>query len=281
MPESPRWLILKEKEEKYLRKNENGALKVVWLKKLAREEQGIKVLQKMNTDEEANKILNDVKSLKVDKDKTSIKELFKPGVRLAVLLGLAISIFGQFSGVNIVIYYGVDFLKNAFHSTDIAFVCQVIIGFINLLFTIVAMIIIDKIGRRPLLIFGMIAVSLILILTGIFYMIPNINPIIILVMICIYIACIAISICAVIWVITPEILPNSLRGRAMSVCVFANWGTNAFAAWAFPVYVAAFGMGASFITFGLICIVGTFIFYKYIPETKGKTLEEIEKVFVH
>jgi SP family arabinose:H+ symporter-like MFS transporter len=92
----------------------------------------------------------------------------------------------------------------------------------------------------------------------------------------VYMACIALSICAVIWVLTPEIFPNRIRGRAVSIAVFANWTVNAATAFLFPWFVARFGMHAVFLSFSAICFVATLFFWKFVPETKGKSLEEIE-----
>jgi len=97
------------------------------------------------------------------------------------------------------------------------------------------------------------------------------------VMICVYMGFIALSICAVIWVLTPEIFPNRVRGRAASIATLANWSTNAFSAFVFPWYVATFGMYSGFFTSAAICLVATVFFWAKVPETKGKSLEEIEK----
>ena len=95
--------------------------------------------------------------------------------------------------------------------------------------------------------------------------------------ICVYMACIALSICAVIWVLTPEIFPNRVRGRAASIATFANWSTNALSAQLFPWYSAQLGMHSAFFTAAAICSVATVFFWKFVPETKGRSLEEIER----
>jgi MFS family permease len=93
---------------------------------------------------------------------------------------------------------------------------------------------------------------------------------------CVYMACIALSICAVIWVLTSEIFPNRVRGRAVSIATLTNWVTNSISTLLFPWYVQEFGMHTGFLTFAAICFVGTIFFWRYVPETKGKSLEEIE-----
>ncbi|MCZ7635259.1 MAG: MFS transporter [Verrucomicrobia bacterium] len=96
---------------------------------------------------------------------------------------------------------------------------------------------------------------------------------------CVYMACIALSICAVIWVLTPEIFPNRVRGRAVSIATFANWGTNSLSALIFPWYVATLGMHAVFFTTAGICLVAVWFFWRFVPETKGRSLEAIEKLW--
>ena len=100
------------------------------------------------------------------------------------------------------------------------------------------------------------------------------------ILICAYMSCISISISAVIWVLTPEIFPNRVRGRAASVATLANWSTNAFSAFIFPIYVSQFGMHTGFFTSAAICLAATLFFWKFVPETKGKSLEEIEAYWV-
>ncbi len=96
-------------------------------------------------------------------------------------------------------------------------------------------------------------------------------------LLCIYMACVAVSICAVIWVLTPEVFPNSVRGRGVSISTFTNWTTNALSAFVFPWYVSYLGMPAGFLSFAAICLAATVFFWKLVPETRGKTLEEIEE----
>jgi SP family arabinose:H+ symporter-like MFS transporter len=122
----------------------------------------------------------------------------------------------------------------------------------------------------------MATVALAIGLTAIFVL-TGAPAIMVVVLLGVYIAFLAVSICAVIWVLTPEIFPNRVRGWGSSISTFTNWSTNAFAAFAFPWYVALYGLGAGFLTFAAICIVATVFFWKLVPETRGKSLEEIER----
>ncbi|MGH8022585.1 MAG: MFS transporter, partial [Limisphaerales bacterium] len=167
-----------------------------------------------------------------------------------------------------------------------ALLAQVGFGFINLVFTVLALIVIDRVGRRPLLISGMAVVTFALLAIGfVFLFVRNGAPVSRAVglwiggLICVYIAAIALSICAVIWVLTPEIFPNRVRGRAMSLATFANWTTNAFSAWAFPWYVAKYGMPVFFFTAAAICLIALSYYWTSVPETKGRSLEDIENLW--
>jgi MFS transporter, SP family, arabinose:H+ symporter len=215
-------------------------------------------------------------------------ELFRPGLRRALVVGVMLSVFGQLSGVNIVVYYGPKILMAAGYANGAALLGQVAIGFINLIFTIIAMTIIDSLGRRPLLIYGMAIVTAILVAIGVLFALNDparagpVTPMVglwICVLICAYMAAIAISICAVIWVITAEIFPTRVRGRGCSIATFANWTTNAVSALLFPAFVSAWGMGPSCFIAAAICGVATWFFWRHVPETKGRSLEEIEQLW--
>ncbi len=255
IPESPRWLVKEGLEEK-----------------------GFRILKKISGKTLANQELTAIHNSVAEK-RGSIGELLKPGYRLALIVGLGLSIFGQFTGVNIIVYYGPDILAGAGFTFDNALKFQVAIGLINLIFTALALWKIDSWGRRPLLIGGMAAVCLSLVIIGTLFT-TGVQGIWIVVMLCIYMASLAFSINAVIWVLLGEIYPNRLRGRAMSIATFANWSTNFITAFIFPWFVTQIGMGPGFFVFAGFCFVATLFFYKVVPETKGKSLEEIENRWI-
>ncbi|MFV0520892.1 MAG: sugar porter family MFS transporter [Mangrovibacterium sp.] len=257
VPESPRWLIQK------------GAV-----------DKGLDILCKIGGEKDSSSEYNKIKEL-LNENKGSLKDLLKPGLITALIVGVGLSVFGQLTGINVIIYYGPDILKDAGFELDSALQFQVILGFINLFFTIVAIFFIDKVGRRPLLLGGMGFLVITLLAAGLLFTTVNSNSLALVVVLGLYVACFAFSIGAVIWVLTPEIYPNYVRGRAMSIAVFANWTTNAMAAYLFPWYVDRFGMHTGFFTFAAICFAATIFFWKYIPETKGKSLEEIEQMWTN
>ncbi len=255
VPESPRWLV-----------------------KAGQPQKALSLLQRLEGVAAAQAEFDKIKASLAFRP-GALSELFKPGLRLALLVGVMLSVFGQMSGVNIVIYYGPTILKQAGFPEQTALQVQVFFGLINLVFTIVALFIIDRFGRRPLLIGGMAVVALSMLSAGMIQAFVEVPGKLIVVVLGIYMASVALSICAVIWVLTPEIFPNRVRARACSIATFANWGTNAFSAQFFPWYVAHSGMANAYFTFGVICTIAVIFYFKFVPETKGKTLEDIEQLW--
>ncbi len=269
-----------------------------WLAKEGRHEQALRILTKVGGKEVARRQLDEITGA-LAREEGTLAELLRPGLRLALIVGIGLSLFGQLTGVNIVIYYGPDVLQHAGFARIGAFQFQVGFGLINLVFTLIALVLIDRVGRRPLLIGGMTAVVVTLATTGVLFLLADphftINPKTgqeklllahaelgpwIALTLSAYMACVALSICAVIWVLTPEIFPNRVRGRAMSIATLTNWGTNTVSVFLFPWYVHHYGMHVGFLTFAAICLVGTIFFWRYVPETKGKSLEEIERLWL-
>ncbi|MBP1649303.1 MAG: sugar transporter [Bacteroidetes bacterium] len=251
VPESPRWLVKAGNTDKALR-----------------------VLARVDGRSTAEHELREIQQT-ISGRQGSLKELFSPGLRRALLVGVGLSFFGQLTGVNVVVYYGPVIMRDVGLENGNALFYQLALGIINLAFTLLAIWKIDGWGRRPLLIGGMALVAVSMAVTAIL-VILNAPPIWVIVLLGLYIAFLAVSICAVIWVLTPEIFPNRVRGRGASISTFTNWTMNAFSAFAFPWYVAAFGLGTGFFTFAGICLIATIFFWKFVPETRGKSLEEIE-----
>lgn len=259
-----------------------------WLLKAGREARGLDILTRVSGVATARRELAEINE-GLAREEGSVRELFRPGLRLALIVGVMLSVFGQLSGVNIVVYYGPKILMAAGFQDAAALLSQVGFGLINLVFTILALLVIDRWGRRPLLIGGMAVVTVALAVLGALFLFgarpAGLGEAVVVsrtvglwigLVICVYMASIAFSICAVIWVLTPEIFPNRVRGRAASIATFANWSTNALSAQLFPWYSARLGMQAAFLTSAAICAVATLFFWRYVPETKGKSLEEIE-----
>jgi len=256
VPESPRWLI------------ENGRLK-----------RGFMILARVGGRETARAEMAEIRDA-AEREEGSVRELFKPGLRLALIAGLGVAIFSQLTGVNTVVYYGPTILEKAGLKVGGALQYQIALGFINLIFTLVSIWKVDTWGRRPLLIRGMAGVTLTLGIIALLFALDLASGIWLVVALGAFMACVSVSICGVIWVILPEIFPNRVRGRAMSITVFAVWATNAVIAFFFPWFVNRFGMDIGFFTFSGICLAATIFFWRMVPETKGRSLEEIERYWL-
>jgi MFS transporter, SP family, arabinose:H+ symporter len=251
VPESPRWLV-----------------------KAGRNDRAAAILARIGGKEAAARQMAEIQGA-FRQEAGSLGELFRPGLRIALLVAVGLSVFGQLSGVNIVVYYGPVILKSAGFPIHGAFQWQVVLGIINFVFTVIAVLAVDRLGRRPLLIWGMAVVTLALASTA--ALLRQSAPAQwIVVLLCVYMACEALSICAVIWIITAEIFPNRIRARAMSIATFANWGTNTVSVFAFPWFVDRYGVAAGFAGYAAICLIATVFFFALVPETKNRTLEEIE-----
>lgn len=246
-----------------------------WLVGAGKREKALRIAQTVYGTETADRMVSEIVSTDAE-ESSSLSEIFRPGFRTALLVAVGLSVFGQLTGVNVVLYYGPKILESAGLTTGGALFSQAFIGLVNLVFTIIAIWKIDRWGRRPLLIYGMAGVTVSMGATALCMYLKT-SPYLIVAMMGCSIAFIAVSVCAVIWVLTPEILPNRVRARAVSIATFANWSTNALAAQFFPWYVDRFGAHGGFATFAVLCLIGTVFFWRLVPETKGKSLEEIER----
>jgi SP family arabinose:H+ symporter-like MFS transporter len=256
VPESPRWLI------------ENNRLK-----------RGFTILARVGGRETALAEMADIREAAANEE-GSLRELLKPGLRLALIAGTGLAVFSQLTGVNTIVYYGPTILQKAGLKVGGALQYQVALGFINLIFTLIAIWKVDTWGRRALLLRGMSGVTVALAIIATLFALNLGSSIWLVVAMGAFMACVSVSICGVIWVILPEIFPNRVRGRAMSITVFAVWATNAVIAFFFPWFVNRFGMHIGFFTFSGICLIATVFFWRMVPETKGRSLEEIERYWL-
>ncbi len=256
VPDTPRSLMLKGKEEK-----------------------AFEVLTKVNGLEEAKKILADIKTSVVS---TSGK-LFSYGVPV-IAVGLMLCIFQQFVGINVVLYYAPEIFKSMGSGTDVALLQTIIVGAVNLLFTILAIMTVDKLGRKPLMIIGALGMAIAMFaLGGTFY--SESVGIFALVCMLLYVAGFAMSWGPVTWVLVSEIFPNKIRGRAMAVAVATQWIANYLVSWTFPMMdknsylVETFNHGFAYWIYGVMSLLAMFLVWKFVPETKGRTLEEMEVIW--
>ncbi|NWJ52460.1 MAG: sugar porter family MFS transporter [Bacteroidetes bacterium] len=261
IPESPRWLITKH--------NNNKAMSI---------------LSDIYKDTvEAGKQLNEVKQQLTNEQQSNWRLLIHPPFFKALLIGMAIAILGQFMGVNAVLYYGPTIFKNSGMSNGDSLFYQVLVGLVNALTTILALVIIDKVGRKKLVYYGVSGMVVSLVLIGLYFLRGTqwgIPSVVLLVCFLFYIFCCAVSICAVIWVLLSEMYPTLVRGVAMSIAGFALWIGTFLIGQFTPWLLTNLSPAGTFFLFALMCIPYILIIWKLVPETAGKSLEEIERWWI-
>ena len=204
------------------------------------------------------------------------KDLLKPGIFIAVLVGSAIAILGQFMGVNAVLYYGPKIFSEA--GFDNPMFSTVLVGVVNMVTTILAVFIIDRVGRKQLIYWGVSGMIICLLAIGIYFAWGSqigLGNGFMLTFFLAYVFCCAISISAIVFVLLSEMYPNSVRGRAMSIAGFALWIGTYLIGQLTPVLLG-WSQAGTFFIFAACCVPYMLLMWKVVPETTGKTLEEIE-----
>jgi SP family arabinose:H+ symporter-like MFS transporter len=210
-------------------------------------------------------------------EKGGVKELLSPVYRTALVIGILLPFLSQVSGINAIIYYGPRILDEAGFTLGHAFGGQVTIGIVNVVFTFVAIFTVDKWGRKPLLLLGVSLAVIALVAIGILFRMNVVNGPWILLLILLYIASFAFSFGPVCWVIIGEIFPTSVRGRAMALGTLSLWLANFLIGQLTPMMLDGIGPAATFWIFAALCSPTIWLVWKLIPETKGRSLEEIER----
>ncbi|MFA5815577.1 MAG: sugar porter family MFS transporter [Bacteroidales bacterium] len=254
--QSPRWLVMKG----YIH-------------------QARQVLDEVNPGTDTEQLLTEIR----DSVNTEVLEkavyLFKKPYLKLVMIGIAVGMFNQFTGINIVMYYTTDIFRTAGFTTDSAILQTVIIGFTNLIFTLIAMRLIDKIGRRKMLLIGSIGMTIFLTLFAFAYITGALGSWLLVVMLIGFVAFFSSSQGAVIWVLLSEMFPNNIRARGASIGSFSHWFFNAITVFLFPTIAAGFtngkGIGYIFLFYAVATLISFFFFRKFLFETKGKTLEQM------
>jgi len=260
IPESPRWLVTKSKESS-----------------------AHKILQRIYSSGEADNQIMELKSLITAEEKSDWRLLLQPGFRMAVFIGISLAILGQFMGVNAVLYYGPTIFQETGLSEGDSLFYQSIIGIVNVVSTVLAMWLIDKIGRKKLVYYGVTGMIISLILTGIYFAVNKttaiIPPVTLLILLLFYIFSCAISICVVIWVLISEMYPTRIRGLAMSFAGFSLWVGTFLIGQLTPWLMQNLSPAGVFWLFAVMCFPYIYITWKLVPETTGKSLEEIERMW--
>ncbi len=320
VPRSPRWLVMKGREEE---------ARVVFQKVVSAEETEIQIAAVQDS------IKSDEKE-----EKVPLKELFMPAMRLVLTIGIVVAVLQQITGINSVFFYAPMIFEQSGIGTDASFVQAILVGLTNLVFTVVAILFIDKLGRKPLLSYGVAGITITMFLLaygfstatytlneGSLSSLPDevrvealsgllnktftddvsfksalsealgkvdakrfesplitaaisMNPTLILIGILGFVASFAVSIGPVMWVLFSELFPLKVRGLAISFVGFVNSGISFLVQLVFPWELETLGSSMTFLIYGLFALVGFMFILKVVPETKGKTLEELEKILV-
>jgi SP family arabinose:H+ symporter-like MFS transporter len=207
----------------------------------------------------------------------SIKTIFKTGFGPVLLIGIALAMLQQLSGINAILYYGPRILESAGFSLSSALGGQVVIGAIMVVFTLLAIWKVDQWGRRTMLLIGATGALISHTIIGILFYSGITQGVTMLVFILIFIACFAFSYGPVVWICLSEIFPNRIRGRAMAIATLMLWATNALLGQMVPLLLEKFNTAYTFWIFALFCIPTILLVWRLLPETRGKTLEEIEE----
>ena len=256
IPESPRWLAINKKEE------------------LAR-----RTFARIGGDDYAESELAEIGNLAVVREKTEWKALLNPNIRSVLVIGIALAVFQQWCGINVIFNYAHEIFSAAGYAVSDVLMNIVVTGVTNVLFTFVAIFTVDRWGRKALMYIGSAGLAVIYMIMGTgYYLHVSGWPMLLLVVLAI--ACYAMSLAPVVWVVLSEIFPVKIRGAAMAVSTFFLWTACFILTCTFPILNEYLNASGTFWVYGGICIAGFLFIRSRLPETKRKSLEEIEKELI-
>jgi sugar porter (SP) family MFS transporter len=261
IPESPRWLVIQKREERA-----HGILYHI-----------------LRNEDDVRSQIADIRSLAHDETRSEWSLIFRPGIFRAIIIGAAIAILGQFMGVNAVLYYGPKIFEDSGLSSGDSLFYQVLVGLVNTVATVIALLIIDRTGRKQLVYWGVSGMIVSLMAIGFYFMKGQANGlsvIFLLTFFLFYIFSCAISICAVIWVLLSEMYPTKITGVAMSIAGFSLWIGTYLIGQLTPWMLENLTPAGTFFLFAFMCLPYIWIIWKKVPETTGKSLEEIERMWI-
>ena len=254
VPESPRWLA----------------------QNVANHSKARKILAKIGGNDYAvSEFASIEQTISETKGKTKLKFLKQPGISKLLFLGIVLAVFQQWCGINVIFNYAQEIFTNAGYSVSDIMFNIVITGCVNLIFTFIGMFTVDKLGRRALMLLGAGGLAGIYAILGTMYFF-HIQGLPLLIMVVSAIACYAMSLAPVTWVVLSEIFPNRMRGTAMSIATFSLWAACFILTYTFPLLNQLLKASGTFWLYGCICLLGFLFIQRRLPETKGKSLEEIE-----
>ena len=261
IPESPRWLLQKGKSE-----------------------QAVAVLEKINAPEDVAQVQSEIQNSLEQEDKGQWNNLVNPIYKKALFVGIGLSILQQLTGINAILYYAPEIFKSLGSSTDASLLETSILGVVNLIFTLLAIKWVDKMGRKPLLYIGSAGMTISLAAVGIFIYNEAVGNYVLPFLI-LFMASFSISWGPIVWVLLSEIFPNKIRSLALAISVFIQWVANFVVTQVFPSLIENqwlkdnFNGAFPFYLFSLICLFSLFFVWKKVPETKNKSLEQMDALW--
>jgi SP family sugar:H+ symporter-like MFS transporter len=259
MPETPRWLVSR-----------------------GRENEARDVLMRSRSEEETENEIREIKEVEREEE-GGLQELLAPWVRPALIVAIGLAVFQQIIGINTIIYYAPTTLKNVGYGDTAAIYANLIIGAINVLMTLIAIRIIDRVGRKPLLLGGLVGMVVSLTVLGLSTLLLSeptspTDTVAIITLLCLagFIISFAATWGPTVWVMLPEVLPLRIRGTAMGVAIFLHWIANFIVSQTFPSLLAALGPGIPFLGYAVIGVLAFIFVSAFVTETKGRSLEQIE-----
>lgn len=257
VPESPRWLVMKGQDRR-----------------------AAAILRRVDPATDTDAEVRDIRRSLAGSVRS---KLFSYGAAV-IVIGVLLSVFQQFVGINVVLYYAPEIFRSMGMGTNAALAQTIIVGVINLSFTVLAIFTVDRFGRKPLMIIGSLGMAVSMVTLGLTFYTQHMGWLSLAAMLC-YTASFAMSWGPVCWVLLSEIFPNRIRGQAMALAVAAQWVANYVVSWTFPMMdkssylIEHFHHGFAYWIYALMGLASAFFMVKFVPETKGKSLEEMEKLF--
>jgi sugar porter (SP) family MFS transporter len=247
-----------------------------WLAGRGRNQQALHILARLGGEGYARHVMDDFRQVSSERSNTSLfRELAHPGVARALVLGVVLAVLQQWCGINVIFTYAQEIFAAAGYQISGILFNIVITGAVNVVFTVVALAAIDRCGRRFLLLIGAAGLGMVYTVLGVLYRL-RFQGALMLALVLAAIACYAVSLAPVTWVVISEIFPNRIRAGAVSIAVTALWIACFVLTYTFPLLNAAIGAAGAFFLYAAICLAGLVYLFLRLPETRNRTLEEIE-----
>jgi sugar porter (SP) family MFS transporter len=256
VPESPRWL---------LEKHRRGAAR--------------QILTRINGEEDAKREFTAIEESVRNESKGKLIECFRGGMLRILMIAIMLAVFQQVTGINVVMYYAPSIFKAAGFGQSSALLQTAVMGLVNLTFSVISMFYVDRVGRKPLMVVGSIGMSIAMAMMAVTFISGHARGYFLLFCIMGYLAAFGFSLGPVVWVLIAELFPNRVRSYGVAIATFMLWGANFVVSVTFP-YLLSSVQGYSFVIYGSMCVVCLLFVRKYLRETKGKTLEQIEMEFI-